>query len=115
MGHMTRKEMLERLEAGESPAAISLDKWKRLIPPGGERFHWLWFYRYCGIDECALCEVFECEDCPLDMNNDGCGSDRHPWRRCWIAADDRSRPDFMTGRAALIKRLKRIVEREQSR
>ena len=45
---MTRKEMLERLEAGEDPISISIQKWKDIVNETGIDVR---------EDNCALCEA----------------------------------------------------------
>lgn len=63
---MDRMEMLERLGKDEDPLELSIEKWQDIVNGKGKDF---------GTDNCALCEVYECHECPVDkITGKGCGS-----------------------------------------
>lgn len=77
---MSRGEMLDRLEAGEDPLELSIEKWERnKIHPRDE-------WNIHG-DTCALCEVYFdhddvdlfCSECPLHENGMSCEEDESPY------------------------------------
>ena len=54
---MDRKEMLARLEKGEDPLELAIQKWQDIVEGKG--------IDHGGVN-CALCKVHEdCEDCPV--------------------------------------------------
>lgn len=64
---MDRDTMLGRLEEGEDPLELSIEKWEDIVEGVGFED---------GIDNCALCEKYreyECAGCPIDdSGNWGC-------------------------------------------
>ena len=57
---MKEKEMIERLEAGEDPLELSIEKWQDILDGTGEEL---------GDHNCALCVEFgehcDCDGCPI--------------------------------------------------
>lgn len=53
---MTPEEMRRRLEAGEDPLDLSIQKWQDIVDGKGEEQGW---------KNCALCQVYSCEGCPI--------------------------------------------------
>lgn len=108
MGYMTKQEMLERLNDGEHPVLISLDKWKRAIP--GKRISQFWFDEHCISDTCACCDKYNCyysdEDCPMIIDDLTCDNKCHPWNLAMEAAYSMNMVDFMGYRKEIIDHLK---------
>ena len=58
---MKREEMLRRLEAGENPLELSIEKWQDIVDKKGTEDSYL---------NCALCEIYNkglylCPGCPV--------------------------------------------------
>ena len=75
---MKEKEMIERLEAGEDPLELSIEKWQDILDGTGEEL---------GDQNCALCVKFghniDCDGCPIaeDGYIDCQGTMYVPYRR----------------------------------
>jgi len=89
---MNKEEMTDKLDAGESPSDISIEKYREL---------------YCKVmlnkpinkadmqsDTCALCKTNSgcCEDCPLTLSGHKCTDDGSAWREIQDLLDN---PDHM--------------------
>ena len=126
---MNKKELRERMEAGEDHLSLAIEKWER----AGLRGRWdaikgeTGAKAYLDGDTCALCsyhkeysahkiKVWEhClssyaeEPCPLvekyDGNLRGC-TPGSPWNLAYEAAERGDRPAFMKARAKMLRRLK---------
>jgi len=76
---MNRTEMLERLERGEDPLELSIQKWEDIVNGVGEDE---------GRYNCALCYVYydkDCKGCPVKerTGHDSCdGTPYRAWGRC---------------------------------
>ena len=56
---MNRKDMLKRLEAGEDPLELSIEKWRDIVDGKGCDY---------GSNNCALCEIVDhCYSCPVNV------------------------------------------------
>lgn len=81
---MTREEMLKKLDAGEDPLVISIEKWERFIkwmklnPDEEPDSDW---YR---TSTCALCELHypTCTECVV-YEIDCCENDGSAWLNFW--------------------------------
>lgn len=70
---MTPKEMEERLDAGEDPLELSIEKWKDIVEGKG-------FDK--GRHNCALCFLYEgegCKHCPISEHVGCPGCDNTPY------------------------------------
>ena len=68
---MTYVEMIRRLEAGEDPLDLSIEKWEDIVKHLNKIHNFSDYNEMleAGILNCALCErffCFRCEDCPIE-------------------------------------------------
>lgn len=82
---MTREEMLKKLDDGEDPLDISIEKWERLIKwmklNPNEYLDNSWFH----AGTCALCEVYQvrkygCSKCVIGVT-DCCLNENSTWEQ----------------------------------
>jgi hypothetical protein len=82
---MDRKEMLERLEAGENPLEVSIQKWQDIVDGKGKND---------GAFNCALCLTFRCKDCPVTVKTGGHSCHHTPYYY-YILAEERGDKELM--------------------
>ncbi len=80
---MNPTEMIERLENGEDPLTLSIEKWQDIVNDKGKHKH-----LDQGCDNCALCETYQvrekelpCHKCPVYLftKHSGCQGTPVQW------------------------------------
>ena len=117
---MERKDMIKKIEAGESPVNICLEKYREVQckiindePVGME---------HIGAQTCALCFVFDektcCDKCPLKLANHPCKGGNTSWGKLYdlVAeqeySEEVSKEELLKAIDAMISDLKDAKEYE---
>ena len=87
---MTREEMLKRLEAGEDPLDLSIEKWADLIEHLNKITNLKEYDERLekGQYNCALCELYldnTCAKCPVKTATGSAECRKTPYRHFWCA------------------------------
>ena len=111
--YMTEKEIVRRLKNGESHNVISLNRWQREIPPMDVEMLKDWRDDRLGIRTCAHCHFYTFLKCEKECELYPCNTKNRPLGKIHLAIIAKDRKEIMRWRAALIKRLKRLVAKEK--
>ena len=102
---MNRKEMLDRLKAGEDPLELSIEKWQDIVDGTGKNY---------SERNCALCKINDsCESCLVQKSTAHCHCTRTPYYDYQDASNTQQRREAAKAELEFLKSLRKKEKKHE--